>query len=141
MQKFLSRLIIFIFFGFLFYYIIKSSNENSTKRENFAEKGNLAVGIIKSKSYSGNRSVSYKFYVENNEFSGGDTRYYMDSNEAYNTFLDNEKSKPGKKFLVIYDENIQKKSIIRLDYPIKDSTDFKRYLKEFEQLRNQKIEE
>jgi len=49
-------------------------------------------------------------------------------------------TKPGKKFLVIYDTENPKESIIRLDYPIKDSTDFRRYVKEFEQMRKQKEE-
>jgi len=31
-----------------------------------------------------------------------------------------------------------KESIIRLDYPIKDSTGFRRYVEEFEQMRKQK---
>jgi len=51
-----------------------------------------------------------------------------------------KKSKPGMKFLVIYDTENPKESIIRLDYPIKDSTDFRRYVKEFEQKRKQKEE-
>ena len=44
------------------------------------------------------------------------------------------------KFLVIYDTVNPKESIIRLDYPIKDSTDFRRYVKEFEQKRKQNEE-
>jgi len=51
-----------------------------------------------------------------------------------------KKSKPGMKFLVIYDTVNPKESIIRLDYPIKDSTDFRRYVKEFEQKRKQNEE-
>ena len=111
-------LIYLAIFAILFLYIFKSSNRNSIEREDLAKNGNFAIGEIKSKSYSGSRSVSYKYNVENKEFSGGDTRYYMNSNEAYTTFLDDEKSKPGKKFLVIYDAENPKKSIIRLDYPI-----------------------
>jgi 23S rRNA A2030 N6-methylase RlmJ len=38
-----------------------------------------------------------------------------------------------ERFLVAYLPNNQKKAIMLFDYPIKDSTDFKRYVKGFEQ--------
>lgn len=37
----------------------------------------------------------------------------------------------GKKFLVIYYKDNPTECLLLLDYPIKDSTDFKRYLEEF----------
>lgn len=129
------RLIYILVFSLLFLYIFKSSEKNRAERENFSKNGNLTIGVIKFKSI-GNKSVSYKYNVENKEFRGGDPRYYMDPNGS-DVFDDEEKSKPGKRFLVIYDINNPKKSIIRLDYPIKDSADFKQYVKEFEQMRKQ----
>lgn len=46
--------------------------------------------------------------------------------------------KKGDKFLVLYLEKDPRESILLLDYPIKDSTDFQRYVKEFEQKRKNK---
>ena len=47
--------------------------------------------------------------------------------------------KNGDKFLVIY--LLKEGSLILFDYPIKDSTDFKRYVKEFERMRKEKQKE
>lgn len=41
----------------------------------------------------------------------------------------------GDQFLVLYNED---GSSIYFDYPIKDSTDFKQYIQEFEEMRKQK---
>lgn len=129
------RIFSVILFLLVFILVSKLSNKNRSHRDTLNKKGWLTIGVIRAKSYSGSKSVSYTYRVGKNELKGGDTNYYMDSHEASNIFLDKEKSKLGSKFLVIYDANNPKKSIIRLDYPIKDSTDFKRYVKEFEQMR------
>ena len=48
----------------------------------------------------------------------------------------------GDKFLVLHPKGtLSSESRILLDYPIKDSIDFKRYVKEFEQMRKQKAQE
>jgi hypothetical protein len=99
--------------------------------------GSYSIGVISSRSYSKPESISFLYIVNNVELKGGDTKFYMDKN-AFEVFNDKEKSKPGSKFLVVYDVNNPKKSIIRLDYPIVDSTDFRRYVKEFKQMRKQK---
>ena len=139
-SKLLSRFLFIIFIALLFYYIYHSLNYNRKEREDFLLKGDYSIGIISSKSYSKPESISFLYIVNNVEMKGGDTKFYMDKN-AFVVFNDKEKSKPGSKFLVIYDVNNPKESIIRLDYPIKDSTDFKRYVKEFEQMRKQKAKE
>ena len=43
--------------------------------------------------------------------------------------------KAGDQFLVLYNEDGEG---IFFNYPIKDSTDFKRYVREFEEMRKQK---
>lgn len=139
-SKLLSGFLFIILIALLFYYINDSLNYSRKEREDFLLKGNYSIGVIKSKSYSKPESISFLYTVNNAEMKGGDTKFYMDKG-AFEVFNDKEKSKPESKFLVIYDANNPKKSIIRLDYPIKDSTDFKRYVKEFEQMRKQKAKE
>lgn len=139
-SKLLSGFLFMLFIALLFYYINDSLNSSRKKRKDFLLNGDYSIGVISSKSYSKPESVSFLYNVNNVEIKGGDTKFYLDKN-AFEVFNDKEKSKPGKKFLVIYDANNPKKSIIRLDYPIKDSTDFKRYVKEFEQMRKQKAKE
>ena len=136
-SKLLAGLLLFTFVGISFYYLIKSPNENRIEREKFSAKGNLAIGIIKSRSYSKPESISFSYILNEVEMKGGDTKFYMDK-DASEVFHDKDKSKPGNKFLVIYDSDDPKKSIIRLDYPITDSSDFQRYVKEFEQMRKTK---
>jgi hypothetical protein len=97
----------------------------------------FSIGVISSRSYSKPESISFLYIVNNVELKGGDTKFYIDKN-AFEVFNDKEKSKRGSKFLVVYDVNNLKTSIIRLDYPIVDSTDFRRYVKEFKQMRKQK---
>ena len=52
---------------------------------------------------------------------------------AFEAFSDRDLADKGDKFLVLYDENDPKNAIIRLDYPIKDNSDFERYVKEFQE--------
>lgn len=136
-SKLLSGFLFIIFIALLFYYINDSLNGSRKEREDFLLKGDYSIGVISSKSYSKPESISFLYTVNNVEMKGGDTKFYMDKN-AFGVFNDKEKSIPGKKFLVIYDTNNPKKSIIRLDYPIKDSSDFKRFVQEFEEMRKQK---
>ena len=44
--------------------------------------------------------------------------------------------KEGEKYLVLVNDNNIKKSVMCLDKPIRDSIDFKRYIKEFQEIRN-----
>ncbi len=134
------RIFSVVFFILVFILVSKLSNKNRSHRDTLNKEGWLTIGVIRAKSYSGSKSVSYTYRVGENELKGGDTNYYMDSHKSSYVFLDNEKSKPGSKFLVIYDKENPKESIIRLDYPIKDSTDFKRYVKEFEEMRKRNCE-
>ena len=46
--------------------------------------------------------------------------------------------KVGNKYFLLVNEEDYKKTEIFFNYPIKDSTDFKRYVKEFEEKRKQK---
>lgn len=136
--RILSSLIVLTFFGLLFCYINESSNSRRKERIDFSLKGELTIGVITIKGRGHSKSVGFEYLVDDKQLRGGDPLYYMDMNGS-DVFEDEEKSKPGSKFLVIYDAHNPKESIIRLDYPIKDSADFKRHVKEFEQSRKQRL--
>ncbi len=102
--------------------------------------GALGIGVFEGRVGSNGRtySISFSYVVEGEKLKNGDTNCPLDSPKAADAFADKKKAKRLDKFLVLYNEVNPKESIIRLDYPVKDSADFKRYVKEFERMRKQK---
>ena len=134
----MAFLIVFFIGGIL--YIQSSRKKNVNGRINLSNYGGFSIGTFDYRVISNQRtySIAYFYVVNSNEFRGGDGYCYLDSDVASDAYTDNKKAKPGDKFLVLYDKKVPNKSIIRLDYPIKDSTDLKRYVLEFEEMRKQK---
>lgn len=58
--------------------------------------------------------------------------------DAYKADVPTDGVKDGEKYLVLYKKDNPAENRMFFKYPIKDSTDFKRYVKEFEQMRKQK---
>jgi len=142
----MDKIIVILFIGFLiggFFLIQSGLKKNKNKRERLALAGGFAIGAYEGRSMSNNRtySIAYTYLVNSNELRGGDGHCYDDSSEAAEVFTNPQKTNAGDKFLVIYDTVNPKESIIRLDYPIKDSTDFRRYVEEFEQMRRKRVKE
>jgi len=119
-----------------------SDRRGKNKREELKLNGGFAIGEFTDRSYYSSNgmvnSIGYSFAINSKKFRGGDNNCGWDSREASNAFIDKKKADVGDKFLVLYDLKNPKRSIIRLDYPIKDSSDFKKYVKEFEEMRKQK---
>lgn len=136
-SRILSSLLFLTFFVLFIYYANEMFKSSKKERKDFSLRGELTIGVITIKGRGHSKSVQFEYVVDDKQLRGGDPKYDVDPGGS-DVFEDKEKSKPGKKFLVIYDANNPKKSIIRLDYPITDSVDFKRYVKEFEQMRKQK---
>lgn len=98
--------------------------------------GKLTIGTFKQFYYSpgsrgSDRTFKYFFYDETGKYHDGDSAErskYPDSKKRKTIF-------EGDWFLVIYDD---KGSLILFDHPICDSTDFKKYVQEFELKRGQK---
>jgi hypothetical protein len=107
------------------------------ERANFSLKGELTIGVITNKGKGHSKSVQYEYVINDKHMRGIDPRYDLDPNGS-DIFENKVRSKLGSRFLVVYDAEDPQKSIIRLDYPIKDSADFKRYVQEFEEMRKQK---
>jgi len=119
-----------------------SDRRSKNEREYLKFNGAFAIGEFTDRSYYSTNgrvsSVGFEYVVNSKKTTGADTRCWQDSPKASEVYIDDKKADVGDKFLVLYDLNKPKKSIIRLDYPIKDSSDFKKYVKEFEEMRKQK---
>lgn len=132
-------LIVILFIGAIIF-VQHSDKKSKMKRENLNLMGGLSIGEFTGRSYyttngGGVNAISYSFIVNLKEFTGADTRCDEDSPNASDAFHSSKKADVGDRFLVLYDMDNPDKSIIRLDYPVKDSADFKRYVNEFEYIR------
>jgi len=69
-------------------------------------------------------SVDYKYLVDTIEYENG----YPSGNGI--SYIPDSGVQKGNKYLVIYNEKNPKESRMLFEYPIKDSKDFERYIKE-----------
>lgn len=131
-------IIVFVIGGIVF--VNSGQKKRSNQRVFLNRNGSFGIGVFEGRVGSNGRtySISFSYVVRGETFKNGDTDCPLDSPKSAAAFADRKKAKRLDKFLVLYNEECPKESIIRLDYPIKDSTDFKRYVKEFERMRKQK---
>lgn len=95
------------------------------KKQLIIDVGVFSIGTIKSISKGGYHS-------------NGGINFYFKLDRIYSGRISDwpgKGIKKGDQFLVLYLEKDPRKSILLLDKPVKDSTDFKRYVKEFEEKR------
>ena len=123
--------VVALFIGAFFYVQLGTKNERVSRVELY-NNGSFAVGTFKGRTYS-KVTLKYISFGYDAKESVADYYCYMDSEKASNAFSDRDLADKGDKFLVLYDENDPKNAIIRLDYPIKDNSDFERYVKEFQE--------
>lgn len=131
-------IILFVIGGIV---LIQSGKKGKlAKRNLLKEEGGLSIGIFESRNYSSGRtySISFSYTVDGKDYRNGDTQCFLDSPKASDAFTNKDLARKKDRFLVLYNKESPKESIIRLDYPVKDSADFKRYVKEFERMRKQK---
>ena len=103
---------------------------NNKDEQEIMQKGELAIGTVVGVSKTGwysRANVSFSFYC--------DTQKIVKPLSKYPSNINVQRD---ERFLVAYLPNNQKKAIMLFDYPVNDSTDFKRYVKEFEEMRKQK---
>jgi len=74
--------------------------------------------------------IKFKYTAKNIE--------YMNRYDANTYKIPYNKIKEGAEYLVVYYNKNPQKSRMLFEYPIKDSTDFKKSVKEFEEMRKQK---
>jgi hypothetical protein len=128
--QYLNKYSGFIIFLISILSIVYFSKEKKISEKEKLTNGNFSIGTFKKATWSfgraGGLSLAYYYYDEEGK--------YRDSRNA-NKFPDKEQRKnifEGDKFFVVYNND---GSLIFYDKPIKDSTDFQRYVKEFEDMR------
>ena len=135
-----------IFFIVGIIYVQTGSDSLRKKRAQFMKEQEFAIGILTGRGYSsvmpkGSRYVAYvsfRYNINGEVYESSDMSCYLDSPQASTAFKDKNVASKGDRFLVVYNGIEPKQSIIRLDYPIKDSTDFRRYVEEIERERKGK---
>lgn len=142
MDKVITALFVVFFLGGVIL-IQFGSKKSRVKRDSLALYGGFSIGEFNGRSSSASSkgrtsSIVFSYAIDSKNYKRGDSRCMEDSPKAAIAFTDPDKARPGDKFLVLYDKEDPDRAVIRLDYPIKDSADFKRYVKEFEQMRKQK---
>jgi hypothetical protein len=122
--------LIFISFCVIVFLIAKW---NDGRRIAHLSKGGLySIATIDSYTHfiAGNRTGSSKSAEVEYSFQIGD-KYFKDSHSAGIP----KGVKEGKRYFLLIDKEDFRKTEIFFDRPIKDSTDFQRYVKEFEERR------
>ncbi|MDX8338182.1 hypothetical protein SLH46_03235 [Draconibacterium sp. IB214405] len=119
-------------------------NNGKSEKENLLKNGLFAIGEIidysspKSALAAPNVSSTGKpaelqFSVRINE------QEYICDYDEWSGEIPHEGIEVGNKYLVLYPKDFSSKEFrMQFDYPIKDSTDFKRYVVEFEKRREEK---
>jgi len=100
--------------------------------EELLQDSKFAIGTFDKLGYGykgGGRNYQYSYYNEN----FGRIRRMTDQQNMPK--LEERNVLKGDQFLVLYNKDGES---IYFDKPIKDSTDFKRYVKEFDEMRKQK---
>lgn len=118
--------------------------EDQPDRESLNQYGKLAIGIYLGRTVEDSQTstVVYEYQVNNVFFENSDGYCYLDSDKAKDHFyFTNYPLLKGNKFVVLFDSLNPETSIIRLDYPLRDSTDFKSYIREFGNLRTEQVTE
>ena len=101
------------------------------------------ANILNNSYYSIGTIISYRHF-ETSKFQSQSAKivytYKYDGKDYKDTYTNHIPSgiEIGSHYFIVVNEKYLTKTIIYLDYPIKDTTDFIRYVKEFEEIRKQK---
>jgi len=128
-----KKIIRFILVGILLATLLMYRKRNMDNNEIVKNRGVPALGTVTESSppaFYGGAHTNFKFYTKSNQ------RIFI-----FGFKRPHNKIKKGDRFLVLYLPEKPKTAIMLFDYPIKDSADFKRYVKKFEQMRKEKKKE
>lgn len=136
------------FFIAMFYYDSYIDKKTINKASKLKSEGEVAIGEIIGKGYDNVQGVSrlssilYWFASDQNKKVYGN----LMSQEIRSLSKKNEKTwkdnfywtEKGDKYIVLYDKNNPENSLLFLDMPVKDSLDFKKFVKAIEKFRKSK---
>lgn len=132
-----------IILGIIFIVVIILYNIRTKEKEEYQEK------LLANAYYSIGEVSKYfprKMRIFNNTGRSANVEYHFMANakEYTNKYTASDAKVPdegvsvGERFLVLYLKDNPEESRMFFEYPVKDSIDFKRYVKEFEEMKNKK---
>ena len=133
MVKMRKIMIEIIFLTVLLIGVFIYRRSNNIDEKEIMKNGELAIGVVDAVGQVGwysNGNIRFSFYSDNQKI------IKPLSSEPVNIKVQRE-----ERYLVIYLPSNKKKALMLYGYPIKDSSDFKQYVKEFKQKRKQNIKE
>lgn len=116
-----------------------------TKKDFLFNNGQFAIGEVNGVNFSGASNgfslvsnITYFFYFdnqkfENNSLNGNEAKSV--SEKSYKEFNSFTRDRKRDRFLVLFEKGNPKNSLMCIDRPIKDSTDFIKYVNEIKKLR------
>jgi hypothetical protein len=136
-------ILLIIAFAIGSYFVFFGSSGEPINRDNLNQHGKLAIGVFLGRTVedSKTKTVVYEYLADTVLIQNSDGLCYLDSEKASDHFYFTKYPLlKGNEFVVLYDSLNPEISIIRLDYPLRDSTDFNSYIVEFEKKRMEKEE-
>lgn len=123
----LKVILVLLIFGafFLIYYNYQENVSFNALRNNYAlSKGKINNYFVSNKvslrGGSGSNDIKYSYFINNRQFENKyEERGYVD--------IPNEKPDINIEYLVLYQKDNPRNSVILLNYPIKNSSDFENY--------------
>lgn len=140
MKRFEIISYIILFFGVGIFISSCDSSDLTVDRENLNQNGKLAIGVFLGRNVEDAKtaSVVYEYEINDQLFQNCDKKCFFDSDKAKDHFyFKNYPLLKGNEFVVLYDSLNPESSIIRLDYPLRDSVDFKSYVRKFVKMRSE----
>lgn len=125
-----------IFICFLIWYNVRTKEKEEYQKKLLAN-ASYSIGEVskyfprKMKVFNGtgrDAKIEYHFIA--------DAKEYIKKYTASVAKVPDEGVSIGEKFLVLYLKDNPEESRMFFDYPVKDSIDFKRYVKEFEEMKS-----
>lgn len=120
-------------------YFVSKNGEKKCKIEltNIMQTGQFSIGEVRVSRVAAGKFLPYSFYIGDEQIAStwykASNKYLLGKSFIYLWLHD---SNEDGDFLVIYDPADPKgKSLVRLDCPIKDSSDFRRYVKTITEMR------
>jgi len=108
--------------------VLISCNNHSPDRNYLHENGKFAMGVYIGRTLQDSitQSVFYEYEINGDTIQQFDMECYKDSEKARDHFYFSKYPLlKGNLFVILYDSINPANSIIRLDYPLRDSNDFK----------------
>ncbi len=142
-KKMYEYIIAAIIFIITIIVVSRSQQEQKDFKNDLLMTGKLTIGEVI--FFQKSRGALFVKGIANNAGKRSKVSFYFTINdqkitntyEKSHAYVPNDGIKQGDKYLVAYKRDDPNKNLMLFDYPIKDSTDFKRYVKEIKQMRKQ----